>query len=78
MASPVIWSITLLNAGYVPALSMWISTVQQEKVKQVIGKCVNKTIKKGHQNWNAGVGCGMTDCPFDTLGLKRCCIGVAF
>lgn len=52
--------------------------MQQEKVKQIIGKCVNKTIKKGHQNWSAGVGCGTTDCPFDTLGLKLCCVGVAF
>ena len=78
MEGPVIWSLTLFNAVYVPALSMWVSTMQQEKVKQLIRKCANKTTKKAHRNWRTGVGCGMTDRPFHTLGLKLCCIGVAF
>lgn len=57
MEGPLMWSITLFNAGYVPALSMWVSTMQQEKVEQLIGKCENKTTKKGHRNWRAGGEC---------------------
>ena len=46
MGSPVIWFIVLFNAGYVPALSVWVSAMQQEKVKQLIRKYGRKQQKK--------------------------------
>jgi len=61
MEGPVIRSITLFNSWFVPALSMWVSTMQQEKVRQLVGKCETKETKKVHGNWRAGVGRGMAD-----------------
>lgn len=56
----------------VSTLSTCISTTQQEKVKQLIGKCVNKTTTKKNQTqkWD--------DCPLDIPGLKLCCTEVGF